>query len=557
MTMSTISLEPELLEGRQQPRVHSVPPDLGYSPVAEAEALTLAAAEGLLPPTATSAGAEAVAIAARAGLVLDPWQVISLELMLLERGDGKWACFEFGLLVSRQQGKGCVLEARVLAGLYLFEDERFIAWSAHEFKTAKKAYFRLKELIDRTPALKAKVKHRARSPWTKKGCPTCLSGATDCVKVTGFKESNEQTSVELALGDRPDHVTAEARFMARNKSSGRGFTGDVTILDEAQELSALAIDAMLPTLLARTMWGNPQVIYTGTVPEPSNDSAKWESIRDRGRQGGARRFGWAEFTPGDDITELDLDDHTVWADALPALGRRVSVEGVELLREGMTDEGFAREILSVWGADQAKAAITNTVWKERADPSSQIHTRFAYGIDVDEDQTKASIGVAGRRRDKRRHVELITTNQGTDWVVETAKAINRGKKAPWLVDALGPAAALIPALQEAGLDVVLVNGSEMGRACGLIYNATHAPLPGQATDMDVPVTPETALGLHHIDQAPLNVAVSVGRKKKKGSQWVWARTADVVELIAVTLALYGSETQPQSTKGRSRTGYLP
>lgn len=554
--MSTNLLEPDLLEGRQLPRVASVPFDLGYSPVDEAEFLTSAAAEGLIPPTATSAGAEAVAIAARAGLVLDPWQVISLELMLLERPDGKWACFEFGLLVSRQQGKGCVLEARVLAGLYLFEDERFIAWSAHEFKTAKKAYFRLKELIDRTPSLKAKVKHRARSPWTVKGCPTCLSGATDCVKVTGFKESNEQTSIELALGDRPDQVTAEARFMARNKSSGRGFTGDVTILDEAQELSALSIDAILPTLLARTKHGNPQVIYTGTVPAAENDSTQWEKVRNRGRAGKPeRRFGWAEFTPGDDITEIDLDDPRVWAAALPALGRRVDVEGVEMLRATMTDEGFAREILSVWGADQAKAAIANAVWKDRTDPGSQIATRFAYGIDIDEHHTSASIGVGGRRADRLRHVELIVTNDGADWVVEAAKAINRGKKAPWYVDALGPAASLVPALQEAGLEVHMVNGTEMGRACNLFYGATHAPLPGQ--DVDIPVAPEAAVGLRHLGQAPLNVAISVGRKQKKGAQWAWRREVAALPLIACTLALHGAETQPVNTKGRSRTGYLP
>lgn len=559
-TISPQLEQTEQLEGRQLPRVVSVPDLIGYSPVEEAEFLTRAAAEGLVPPTATSAGAEAVALMARTGQILDPWQVISLELMLLERADGKWACFEFGLLASRQNGKGAILEARVLAGLYLFDDEQFIAWSAHEFKTAKKAYFRLKELIDRTPSLKARVKHRARSPWTAKGCPTCLAGATDCVKVTGFKESNEQTSVEVALGGKPDKATSEVRFMARNKSSGRGFTGDVTILDEAQELSAKSIDAMLPTLLAKTMHGNPQVIYTGTVPEATNDSEKWQSVRDRGRSGVAvKRFGWVEFTPGDDLEDIDLDDPRVWADANPALGRRISVEGIEAMRDAMTDEGFAREVLSVWGADQAKAAIASAVWKEREDPGSQIATRFAYGIEVDEGQTRAWIGVAGRRADKRRHVELITTNEGTEWVVEAAKAINRGKAAPWVIDALGPAASLVPALQEAGLDVRLVNGTEMARACGLFYATATTPLPGGdgTLEVDVPIAPEAAMGLHHLGQAPLNVAVSVGRKQKKGSQWVWRRTVEALPLIAVTLALYGSETRPKKTTGRSRTGYLP
>jgi hypothetical protein len=67
---------------------------------------------------------------------LDPWQRFVLDRALGESKDGKWSAFEVGLVVPRQNGKGSILEARELAGLFLF-DERLILHSAHEFETAR------------------------------------------------------------------------------------------------------------------------------------------------------------------------------------------------------------------------------------------------------------------------------------------------------------------------------------------------------------------------------------------------------------------------------------
>ena len=55
-----------------------------------------------------------------AGLVLDPWQELVVDGAHGVREDGKWAAFEVGVNVPRQNGKGGILEARALAGLFLF-----------------------------------------------------------------------------------------------------------------------------------------------------------------------------------------------------------------------------------------------------------------------------------------------------------------------------------------------------------------------------------------------------------------------------------------------------
>lgn len=86
-----------------------------------------------LPEFTSSAGDDAIELAQLAGLELDPWQQYVLRNSLGERPDGRWAAFEVGLIVPRQNGKGSIIEARELAGLFLL-GEGLILHTAHEFK---------------------------------------------------------------------------------------------------------------------------------------------------------------------------------------------------------------------------------------------------------------------------------------------------------------------------------------------------------------------------------------------------------------------------------------
>src|SRR3712207_4972699 len=99
-----------------------------------------------VPEYVATSGREAVELAALAGLGLDPWQQLVLEGSLGERADGRWAAFEVGVEVPRQNGKGGILEARELAGLFLL-GERLIIHSAHEFATASEALERMESIL--------------------------------------------------------------------------------------------------------------------------------------------------------------------------------------------------------------------------------------------------------------------------------------------------------------------------------------------------------------------------------------------------------------------------
>ena len=194
--------------GNQRPRIHTGP-SYEYSP-----------------------GREAVEIAKMGGLILDPWQEFVLTESLGENGTGlnrKWAARQVGLVVPRQNGKGSILEARELFGLFLEPREKLILHSAHEFKTASEAFLRIKACIDHSDDLTRKVSR--------------------------MRTSHGDEGIELLDGSR-------LRFVARSTGSGRGFTGDCIILDEAFNLSKAAVDALIPTLNARP---NPQIWYTSSA----------------------------------------------------------------------------------------------------------------------------------------------------------------------------------------------------------------------------------------------------------------------------------------------------
>ncbi len=96
-----------------------------------------------------SAAPEVIDLAASAGLHLDEWQRYVLTHGLGMHADSRWTANRVSCWVPRQNGKGAIIEALELAWLFLFGEEEIIH-SAHQHRTAQKAYLRLEKLI-RTP----------------------------------------------------------------------------------------------------------------------------------------------------------------------------------------------------------------------------------------------------------------------------------------------------------------------------------------------------------------------------------------------------------------------
>jgi len=447
-----------------------------------------------VPPAVTSAGIDAVELAASAGLFLDPWQQYVLDGALGERADGKWSAFEVGLIVPRQNGKGSILEARELAGLFLF-GENLILHSAHEFKTAQEAFRRILALIENTDALRKRVKR--------------------------VRTSHGEEGVELLTG-------ARLRFVARSTGSGRGFSGDTIILDEAYNLSADSMAALLPTLSARP---NPQLWYASSAGLPSSDQLA--RVRERGRAG-APGLAFFDYCADE---HADLDDVEAWAQANPAMPHRIPQEFVERERAAMPESEFARERLGIWADRRTHAVIDADAWHALADRSSRVLDPVAFAVDVTPDRRSASIGVAGARVDGNLHVEVVQTGRGTGWLADRlVELCGRNRALGVVVDQASAAASLVPELTERGLRVETTGTRDMANACGVFYDAV------------------TERRLRHLDGALLNTTVASARKRPLGDAWAWQRRdgdTDLTPLVAVTLALWGfhnlDEPKPKRT----------
>lgn len=452
-----------------------------------------------------AAGVEAIELAAAAGLILDDWQQFALRASLRERlrptlgrrkRDLAWSAFEVGLIVPRQNGKGSILEARELAGLFLL-GEQLILHSAHEFKTAQEAFRRVLTLVENTDDLRKRV---AR-----------------------IRTSHGEEGIELIGGQR-------LRFVARSTGSGRGFTGDCVILDEAYRLPPEAIGALMPTLSARP---NPQLWYTSSAGHLDSDVLR--RIRERGIAGDSERLCYLEWSAPDNA---DPTDRQAWAQANPALGIRISADHIAVEQESMPPREFARERLGIWDDPDAGGRTVWPVdaWTDCADASATIPdtAELAVAVDVSWDRTRAHAAVAAIRPDGLRHVQLIASGDGTDWVVPFLLD-SQARRRPLSVAVQGsgaPAASLIEDLERAGLPVVVLNGADIAKACGGMHDAVIA---GR---------------IRHVGEPVLQQCVSAAVARPMGDAWALDRKRspiDISPLVACTQALWALEAQQGRT----------
>ncbi len=445
-----------------------------------------------------SKGDEAIDIAELAGLHLDPWQKYVLRNALGVRPDGRWAAFQVAMIVSRQNGKGSVLEALELAALFRW-GETLILHSAHEYRTAMEAFIRVVNLVDNSPILSRRVKRVVRR---------------------GGEEA-----IELTSG-------ARLRFIARSKNAGRGFSAQRLIWDEAYALTEEQVDAQMPTLSAQM---NAQIWYASSPPLDVLSGAQLFRVRRAALSsdpGAMAYFDWGIEGSGDRLDLVDIDDRELWVASNPALGHRVSFDAIERERESMSKAGFARERLGLWPPDLTHGfpVIPKADWFGAQDDDSFIDGDRVFAIDASWDRTSASIGVAGKRKDGKHHVEVVDTRPGTAWLVDRVVGlVQRWKPIGLIIDPGGPAGSLIPDFEAAGVEVTKLTTSEVARAWGCFYDAVSGEdLAGRT--------------LRHIGQQDLTGAVSAATRRNVGDGFMWERknaVSDITQLISVTNALYG------------------
>lgn len=402
------------------------------------------------PADSWDEGEEACEFARQKGFPLDPWQEWDLKnAMATVGGQGRWAAFEHGLIISRQNGKNAIAEVRELAGLYLLR-EPLIIHTAHEFKASVEQFRRLRAKIEDDDWMRKRIKSITTSHGDEAiellPEPTLIIGP-------GSKLVKQKVAPRL-------------RFLARSGGSGRSFTCHLLVWDEAMILTKEQVGAALPTLSAVA---NPQVWYMGSAGNEL--SVQLAQIRARGVKGDALRRAGKPYLDetGEPVslsfTEYSIDhcheycrptcpehadttmcgyhcvqrctdhddpeDPVSWARANPGLGTRISIQHIRREMASMAPNGvvvspadvFARERLGVgrWPADEnGWAVISQASWEAIADPDSpRAKAPFAIAADVSPDQSQAAIAIVGRRPDRKIVAEIAEGHHraGTNWVV--------------------------------------------------------------------------------------------------------------------------------------------
>lgn len=482
------------LVGAQQPRLHR------------------------LPERAGSLGEEALDLWYLAGKQSDPWQELSLDSVFSIDSFGRWVCTEHGELVARQNGKGDILSPVDLAHLYLWPkpdgEPKTIVHTAHQFKTAREAFLKLRRVITSSSVLMGEI--------------------------TRISTAHGEEGFELANGNR-------LLYLARSANSGVGFTVDVLVCDEAQQMSQAALDALLPTMSAVE---NTQIIFTGTVPDELNDSEVWEGVRDRGRTGSDPRTGWIEFSPEgsedpDQADKIDVADERHWVASNPGLGYRPGLtrETIEDEISRLSPDSVRRLRLSVWPNRRPVEAVKLSeldieAWKHQADDAAGVTgDGVVLSLALGRGGGYGTIGAAVRVDSDSIAVEHLHTERGTRWIAPMVKEL-KAKHGNALV-VLDPknAASVIAALDKAKVKYLAMNIDEIAAAHTQFIEYVNAGLVPHRKQDEVTKSLELA------------TTRNIGRA---GLTWEQSDpTKPVSQVQAVTWALWGVLKSEASPKKRT------
>lgn len=477
------------------------------------------------PSARTSAGHEAIELARSAGLFLDPWQQDVLIASLGEGPDGLWVAPDVGLVVPRQNGKGTILEARELAGLFLFGES--ILHTSHEFKTSMDHFRRLERLVRNTPDLHRKVEAYPRAPGTE----------------------------GIVLRDG-----RALRFMARTKGSGRGFPADVVIVDEAFAATDEQLAALMPTMQSKP---NPQTWYTSSPPLDGITGAPLFAMRARGEAEGDN-LAWFDW--GAEMG-VNPDDRERWWATNPAMGYRLSEKGMGLMRAKLSPDDFSRECLGVWPKTMAEtwAVISEAAWNDALDEGSRMQVsagqanQIAIAAWISPDREHGAVAVVGPRADGDLHGEVIEHRNKTTWMHDRiVKVVQKWRPARLVIDAGGATGSLVADLTTALVqvedkpltpekplrEITLLSSRDVAKGYGSFVDAVNP----DAAERDEDAAPLRRLRVREKAPFPLTAAVAGATTRRIGDGTTWdsrENTVDISTLRCMTDALQGYLTLPK------------
>lgn len=338
-------------------------------------------------------------------------------------------------------------------------------------------------------------------------------------------------------------------FIARSKSSGRGFTVDVLVCDEAQELTDEQMEAIQPAISSAPS-GNPLTIYTGTPTPPTSPGTVFARMRRNAhRDKPPKNLCWFEWA----ANEIgDVHDQQRWYQYNPSLGTRLLKSVVVSESEKMTPDGFARERLGWWN-DQAGALSDIDVdeWAKCKTDNPCMDGYNSYAVKFSADGANVTLVACvrpPRKSGELSHVEVIASRSmrgGTGWLADWLTAEKDGaerwrKAIGIIIDGRVGAPTLVNSLIDKGVSkrvIVVPRPSDVADACSMLEQAVNDH------------------GLTHFGQPLLDEAVGHAKHRKIGDGFGYETSMeniDVSPVEAVALAYWNVKTSKRHPGRRAK-----
>ena len=442
------------------------------------------------------------------GQALLKWQDGTLMRWMAVDENGEYANHECGLLLPRQNGKTYLARARIIAGMIFLGES--LVYTAHSTDT-----------VDEIKRLILRFFYDAK--------PEIRNLLTDEFD----KEPKSFDYLELRNGGR-------CVFRTRTRTGGLGFTNDVLIIDEAQELSDAQEEALRPTVSAGHS-ANYQMIYMGTPPTAGSSGTVFMRTRRNVLDGKADDISWREWSVETLTDKYDVD---AWYETNPSLGYFLQEKPIRAEAATMSADSFNKMRLGWVRGTDSQRAIKDDEWKPLAidkvvlpdDPS------LCYAVKFAPDRSAVSLAVGVIMPDNKVHVELVDRrplSNGIGWL-ERWLLPRKNKCQKIIIDGAAGTQLLVEDLVRSdpkmAKKILTPNVREAGAAFGGFYQAIR----------DQTIT--------HYNQPALNMAVRVAKTRDIGRDGAFGFASlnpDIQSdpLEAVALAHYGAN------RFRKRTGW--
>ncbi|MBQ0161400.1 MAG: hypothetical protein KBT28_12365 [Bacteroidales bacterium] len=363
---------------------------------------------------------------------------------------GNFVHHRVGLSIPRQVGKSYIV---IIWVIFLVLAGYTVLWTDHNYSTTCEMLGRFKDIFG------AKVNDKSRGiRWFNK-------------QLVRVSNKTAQEAFFFKSG-------GSLHFSTRTKSAALGYSFDVVVYDEAQELMDEHVQAITPTTSAGSMQ-NAQFIYAGTPRRMGSQADVFENMRnefnDDSHPQDACWWEWSVSQP------FDLDDDDLMMAKLktvnPSLGRSANVSSIVSGIRQMTPMAALQEYFGYWLPPSGVLAtlFKNEEWEALCVDSPMTDGQRSYGVKFSADGLHVAVCVAVYKPGSPIFVDgvFVRRLKGKRWLVEWLAL--RADAAGWIaIDGKSGAQNLYELLCDCGVmksQVHIMSTGDMVAACSNFESA--------------------------------------------------------------------------------------